>query len=231
MLTVDLDRLLSPGDRVLDVGCGEGRHAHASALEPVEVVGVDLDPGRVRAASRGFDTEVADAARTRPAFLEGDATALPFADGSFDVVVCAEVLEHVPDYRRAIDELERVLAPAGTLALSVPRAWPERICWALSADYHDVEGGHVRIFELPELRRTVETTGLACVGTEYAHAFHTPYWWLKTWWSDRDPPRVLSGYERFLEWAEFDDHPLLDRIEGGLDRLVGKSAVLYFQRP
>ncbi len=235
MLTVDLDRLLEAGDRVLDVGCGEGRHTHASALEPVQVVGLDIDPGRLRAAKDGFHDAVAEAARSTPEFIRGDAIALPFPDGAFDVVVCAEVLEHLPDYRSAIAELERVLAPGGTLAVSVPRAGPERFCWALSRDYHAVQGGHVRIFDGGELRATVEAGGLECTAVEHAHAFHTPYWWLKCHWWERDraddPPWILPAYQRALEWAEFGDHPLLERIERRLDRILGKSTVCYFERP
>lgn len=235
MLTVDLDRLLEPGDSVLDVGCGEGRHAHASALEPVEVVGLDLDRDRLRAAVDGFDASVADVAQTRPAFLRGDATALPFPDGAFDVVVCSEVLEHLPDYRSAVAELERVLAPDGTLSVSVPRAGPERVCWALSEAYHSVEGGHVRIFDGGDLRAAIEATGLACTDVEHAHAFHAPYWWLKCHWWERDSagdrPTALAVYEQFLEWVEFGDHPILEGVESCLDHVLGKSTVRYFERP
>jgi SAM-dependent methyltransferase len=235
MLTVDLDGLLEPGDRVLDVGCGEGRHVHASSLEPVEVVGLDLDPGRLRAARDGFHDVVAADARTSPEFLRGDATSLPFADGAFDVIVCAEVLEHLPDYRSAVAELERVLATGGRLAVSVPRAGPERVCWALSPEYHAVEGGHVRIFDGGELRATVEASGLVCTAVEYAHAFHAPYWWLKCrWWErdrDGDPPWILAAYEQFLEWAEFGDSSGIQGLESALDPVLGKSTVLYFESP
>jgi SAM-dependent methyltransferase len=234
MLTVDLDRLLEPGDRVLDVGCGEGRHTHASALERVDVVGVDLDPARVREARDGFEAEVADAARTRPGFCRADAFDLPFRTGAFDVVICSEVLEHLPEYDRAVDELDRVLAPGGSLAVSVPRPGPERVCWRLSEEYHQVEGGHVRVFDPADLRSTVEDRDLEFVDSEHAHAFHAPYWWLKCLWWERDqagdPPAPLAAYERFLEWAEFGDHPVADRLESALDRVLGKSTVLYFQK-
>ena len=234
MLTVDLDRLLAAGDRVLDVGCGEGRHTHGSALETVSVVGLDADRDRLRSARDGFEAAVADAAATNPSFLQGDAYDLPFPDGAFDVVICSEVLEHLEAVERAVAELDRVLAPGGTLAVSVPRPGPERVCWALSEEYHQVEGGHVRVFEPAALTDTIEGRGLDHVDTDYAHAFHAPYWWLKClWWErdrDGDPPLPLSAYERFLEWAEFGDHPVLDRIERALDRVLGKSLVLYFQK-
>lgn len=244
MQTVDLDRLVSAGDRVLDVGCGEGRHAHAAALQDATVVGLDLDPARLRAARAGHEEVVRPTTRegeTREeenataGFLRGDARRLPVEDGAFDVVVCAEVLEHLPDYEAAIAELDRALAPGGSLAVSVPRAGPERVCWTLSDAYHRVEGGHVRIFDRLALQAAVERRGLRLVDDDHAHAFHVPYWWLRCLFWDRaeagDPPALLDRYEQFLEWAEFEAPPAVAAAERALDPLLGKSLVLYFHKP
>ena len=71
---------------------------------------------------------------------------MPFGDGMFDRVIAAEVLEHIGG-RSAGDERARpVLRPGGLAAITVPSFLPERICWALSAEYHEVPGGHVRIY-------------------------------------------------------------------------------------
>lgn len=232
METVEFDRLpLGPGTRVLDVGCGEGRHAVAAARDAGEVVGVDLDPDRLAAAREDYDTYADGAPGT---FLRGDALALPFADGAFDVVVCSEVLEHVPDYEAAIAELRRVCRPGGALAVSVPREGPERVCWLLSEAYHQVEGGHVRVFDRDELREAVEAQGFRHLGGHFAHALHVPYWWLKCLWWDRadDPdeqPLPLRTYERFLEWDVLNDPRPVRALEGALDPLLGKSVVLYFE--
>ena len=85
-----------------------------------------------------------------------NALALPFADHTFDRVICSEVLEHIPDYRAALVEIERVLKPGGLLCATVPRCWPERICWWFSSSYHLVPGGHLRIFHAGELRSQIE---------------------------------------------------------------------------
>ena len=232
METVEFDRLpLGPETCVLDVGCGEGRHAIAAAHEAGEVVGVDLDPERLATARADYDT-YADA--TPGNFLRGDALTLPFEDSAFDVVVCSEVLEHIPDHEAAIAELRRVCRPGGALAVSVPRYGPERVCWLLSEAYHQVEGGHVRIFDRGDLRAGIEGRGFRYLGSHFAHALHAPYWWLKCLWWERvqtgDPPAPLRAYERFLEWAEFGDHPVVDRFESALDVVLGKSTVLYFQK-
>jgi len=99
--------------RVLDVGCGTGVLTRRLARWPNvdSVVGVDLAPsllGRARTLC---------AALPNVAFEEGDATALPFPDASFEVVVLDSTLSHVPDAERAVAEAARVLRPDGTLAV------------------------------------------------------------------------------------------------------------------
>jgi len=94
--------------RVLEVGCGWGELAEWIARDTgAEVVAVDLSPRMVElAAGRGVDARVADV------------QALPFADESFDVVVAAWVLYHVPDRDRGLAEIARVLRPDGTFVAS-----------------------------------------------------------------------------------------------------------------
>ncbi|MFA9503622.1 methyltransferase domain-containing protein [Natrinema sp. H-ect1] len=235
METIDFDRLtLTPGMRVLDVGCGEGRHVNAAALENVgEVVGLDLERANLEAARDDHDEYIAPESDVPVTFLSGDALRLPFEDGAFDVVLCTEVLEHIPDYEAAIDELRRVCAPGGTLAVSVPRAGPERVCWALSDEYHEVEGGHVRIFDREELRAAIERRGFERVDGHFAHALHAPYWWLKCLWWDRDQqgdaPLPLRAYDRFLEWDVLESPRPVRLLERGLDPALGKSVVYYFE--
>lgn len=243
MQTIDFERLdLAAGDRILDVGCGDGRHSHGALLhmeetngpmnDVVDVVGIDLDRSRLLSAKSDYEEHVSphvDNTRS-PVFCRGDATRLPLADSSFDVVVCSEVLEHLPDYGRALDELSRVLKSGGRLAVSVPRYGPERVCWGLSTEYHEVEGGHVRIFRRSQLRDAIESRGYRYLDTHYAHAFHSPYWWLKCLWWDRDEqPGLLSRYERFLERMILEESPVATAVERMLNPILGKSLVLYFE--
>ena len=123
--------------------------------------------------------------------LLGDAHRLPFPDGAFDAVILSEVLEHIPDDRHAIAEVARILRPGGTLAVTVPRWWPERVCWALSDAYHQVEGGHVRIYRRRELLSRLRAAALVPMGSHHAHALHSPYWWMRCLFGIENEAAVL----------------------------------------
>ena len=167
MLTVDYDRLgVAPGDRLLDLGCGFGRHAFEAARRGADVVALDAGAGEVAQvrATLGAMVEAGELADGHTASaVQGDALALPFADGTFDRVIASEVLEHIPDDAAAMHELARVLRPGGTMAVTVPRCGPEAIKWALSDEYHDNPGGHVRI-RRSTLERRLRSSGLVPTG-------------------------------------------------------------------
>jgi SAM-dependent methyltransferase len=236
MLTVDFDRLgLRRGDRVLDLCCGAGRHAFEMLRRGADVVAFDRDGDELAAVLDLFGAmrEAGEVPLGAEAdIVQGDALSLPFADGEFDRVVAAEVLEHIPDDAAAIAEIGRVLCPGGTVAVTVPRWLPERICWALSDAYHEVEGGHVRIYTGDELVRRLERAGLVYEGRDHAHALHSPYWWLKCLVGvDRDEHPVVRAYHRVLVW-DITTRPLLTRLaDRALNPLLGKSLVVYLRKP
>ena len=160
-----------------------------------------------------------------------NALSLPFADNTFDVVICSEVLEHIPDYQSALGEIERVLAPGGTFVASVPRAWPERICWAFSSAYHQVEGGHLRIFNAVSLRNEIEQRGFNYNRRHWAHALHAPFWWLKCmFWERQEQSKLIALYHRLLVWDLMEQPWLTRTLEKLLNPLMGKSVVMYFQK-
>jgi SAM-dependent methyltransferase len=163
---------------------------------------------------------------------EGDAQALPFADGEFDRVVAAEILEHVPADIQVLAELVRVLRPGGTVALTVPRWFPEAVCWHLSREYHDTPGGHVRIYTDAELVTKAEQAGLVYEGRHYAHALHSPYWWLKCAVGvGNDRHLLVRAYHRLLVW-DIVKKPWPTRwAERALNPVLGKSLVAYFSKP
>ncbi len=181
MLTINFtDFPLAAGDHVLDLGCGEGRHAINVYLHAdVTAIGVDLSHRDLLTSRERFLPFQQESTNKQLYLQQADATRLPFSDNSFDKIICSEVLEHIPDYQGVLTEIARILKPGGVLAITVPRAWPEKICWWLSEEYHLVEGGHIRIFNGKELRREIEQHPFSFYKRHWAHALHSPFWWMK----------------------------------------------------
>jgi SAM-dependent methyltransferase len=233
VLTVDYDLLdLRPGMTVLDLGCGEGRHAFEAYRRGANVVAVDRSQTELEQVESLFRAMEAsgEAAPGRVArTVRADLLALPFPDASFDVVIASEVLEHIPDDKRAMEEIARVVRPGGRVAVTVPRWWPERVCWALSRSYHEVDGGHVRIYRGEQLAERMTESGLTVTGSHHAHALHAPYWWLNCALGRESVPSRL--YHRLLVW-DIVKRPLLTRAaEQTLNPVLGKSLVVYAQSP
>lgn len=231
--TIRFERLgLAPGDRILDVGCGEGRHTLTAWLEhPVHAVGLDLSERDLgTAAGRGAEFAEAAPDTAKLDLVRASALQLPFADGSFDAVVCSEVLEHIHDYRGVLEEITRVLKPGGRFVASVPRAWPERLCWLLSDAYHEAPGGHIRIFSAATLRRVIQNQGFRQEGRHWAHALHVPYWWLRCAHDpdDADGPLLVRLWHQLLVWDLMQAPRVTRVLERLLDPLLGKSVVMYF---
>jgi SAM-dependent methyltransferase len=236
MLTARYDVLgVDRGDAVLDLGCGFGRHAFEAARRGARVVALDAGRDEVLAVRATF-AAMFDAgelgADTLAVTVQGDALALPFADETFDRVICSEVLEHIPDDVGAMAELARVLRRGGTMAVTVPRRGPERINWALSNEYHEVPGGHIRIYSRRVLEERLASVGLRVRAHHYAHALHSPYWWLKCLvGTTNDTNFFVRQYHRLLVWDIMKHPALTTRLEAALNPLVGKSLVVYLEKP
>ncbi len=236
MLTVDFDRLnIGRSTKVIDVGCGGGRHAFEAYRRGADVVAFDQDAAELESVDKIL-TAMADSceapASASAETVVGDALALPYADETFDCVIASEILEHIPDDDTAIDELIRVLKVGGTLAVTVPRWFPEQVCWWLSDEYHSNEGGHVRIYRASQLRAKFLRVGLTFTHMHHAHSLHSPFWWLNcaVGVSRSDHPAV-TAYHKMLVW-DLMRRPRATRMaEAVLNPLVGKSVAMYFVKP
>jgi SAM-dependent methyltransferase len=138
----DFVRSLDRAERALDLGCGNGRLS--ALIEAAEVTAADVSAAALRRARERLP-------EARLEELEPDAP-LPFSDGSFDLVVCIEVLEHVRDVQLFLSEIRRVLEPGGTLALTTPGNRPfMRVPDPLSP--------HLRFFTRRSLRHLLDELG------------------------------------------------------------------------
>jgi methionine biosynthesis protein MetW len=152
--------LLPQGGRCLDVGCGAGAFGPLLGRKFRQVAGVDLAlPLLAAAGGRG----------EQPVAGDLDEGALPFVEGTFDAVVCCDVMEHVFDPVAFASRLVRVMRPGATLVVSVPniRYWP-RVASLLFGGYfprttgdpHGYDGGHLHYFAPANLREVLEAAGL-----------------------------------------------------------------------
>ncbi len=231
MLTVDFRRLpLRERDLVLDAGCGEGRHTFHCFRQNCSILGMDLDRKSLLKARWVLgEMKRRRDGNGRALFLQGDALRFPFGDGTFDKIICAEVIEHVKDDRRGVAELARILSAGGKIAITVPTRMTEHLYDLLSDEYFRTPGGHVRKVIPRVLAGYMEENGLRVYAVSFAHAFHTPYWMLRCVFGlHRENARVPALYRKFLTYALF-SRPLRFMEKVG-DYFFPKSIVLYAQK-
>jgi ubiquinone/menaquinone biosynthesis C-methylase UbiE len=233
MQTIDLKKMqLKPNSKFLDLGCGEGRHCFGAYMsEEIDVFGFDMSLSDVGKAKENFDQFNENTSTKSCNFGVADAKKLPFKDNTFDFIICSEVLEHIIDYQSALSEINRILKPEGKLAVSVPKFFPEWICWKLSIDYQNTPGGHVRIFKFKELKKDIANYGLNFSQRHWAHALHSPYWWLQClFWNSKENSKIINLYHEFLVWDMMKKPFLTKCLEYIFQPLIGKSVVLYFNK-
>ena len=235
MQTIRFDNLeLEAGSSVLDMGCGEGRHTIGLFVDQrINAFGFDLSIKDLNIArERLKDFPIEEDNNSSCLFGVTNIVRLPFLEGIYDAVICSEVLEHVDSPKESIKELIRVLKPGGILALSVPRFFPEWVCWRLSKGYQQMPGGHVRIFKHNTLKKLATSEGMSYMSFHWAHGLHSPYWWLQClFWNSRENSFLIKQYHKFLVW-DLMKKPLLTRVlEFILQPLIGKSVVMYFRKP
>jgi ubiquinone/menaquinone biosynthesis C-methylase UbiE len=233
MITVDFKTFrVAPGDRLLDAGCGEGRHVFAAFPSGCKTFAVDSDIASLRKAQFVLRTLQGQrrGSREDALLLQGDTLSLPFREGTFHKIICAEVLEHIPDDRAAVQELYRVLRPSGELAVTVPTPFTEKVYGRLSRRYFRTPGGHIRIYHPRKLSRIITAAGFWIYAVGYAHAFHSLYWVLRCLCGLENEDALLPGlYRRFLHRIALD--PRLGKWERSCNYLFPKSMVIYAQKP
>lgn len=234
MLTIDFEFMQAgDGERVLDIGCGEGRHSwELCKRSKCCVYGADIDETSLKKAHYAFYLlEKQGELKGAWTLTRADITSLPFKANTFDKIVCSEVLEHVPDDIAAIRELVRVLKDNGAVAISVPSYLPEAVCWRIDRNYYDHPGGHVRIYKERELITKLEENSLNVYAMRHKHALHSFYWILRCLFGVNNEKVLLTSiYYRFLVWDIYHNTRPVRILESILDRFFSKSLVLYARK-
>ena len=135
---------LARGKRVLDMGCGAGYGSAELAKQALKVTGLDISSDAVAHAREHF-------ASPNVEFVEGSAAAAPLPDQSFDLIVAFEVIEHLADWRKLLEEARRLMAPGGQFVVSTPNKLYYQATRAVSGPnpYHEHE------FEFEEFRQAL----------------------------------------------------------------------------
>ena len=221
---------LRPDTRLLDVGCGTGRHLLELSRYPGCFVGLDM----ARPDLRVLQYMLLLTARERPLVAEveaiqGDGELLPFADDLFDVVICTETLEHVPDDRAVLRELVRVLRRGGVLVVSVPDEYSERLLWRLSPRYRSHPGGHVRIYRRQDIATLLRASGAEPFAIQFRHSLESVRWLIHSV-VDREwgkPGRVTRAVRWLLDKPSHRNWRVLAWCDSLGNRILPKSIVLY----
>jgi len=136
---------LARAKRVLDAGCGAGYGSAELADVAESVTAIDIAPAAVEYARAHY-------ALPNLAFEQASCTQLPYADGAFDLVVAFEVIEHLENWRDFLQEVRRVLAPAGQLIVSTPN----RLYYTESRGTEGANPFHVHEFDFDEFTRELK---------------------------------------------------------------------------
>ena len=219
-----------PDQKILDIGCGQGRHCFGAYMHAdLHVYGIDMGLDDVKKANENFNQFKESENEKSCNFMVGNAKNLPFAENTFDHVVCSEVLEHIIDYESALKEIKRVLKPDGTFALSVPKFFPEWVCWKLSKDYQNEPRGHVRIFKYKELKNSVSTLGFKFYKKALGSCFAFFTGGCNVFFGKLRINQNLLAFT-ILSVSDMTKNPFITRLlEFLLQPIIGKSVVMYFQ--
>jgi 2-polyprenyl-3-methyl-5-hydroxy-6-metoxy-1,4-benzoquinol methylase len=154
---------------------------------------------------------------------------LPLKDNSQDLVICSEVLEHVPNYEAVVAECYRALKPGGVLLISVPTYTPEKLCWLFSKKYQQTPGGHIRIFKKDQLMESFKKHKLILFNHHRQHSFHSIYWILRSK-NNMEESDFLKSFHGLLVKQMFGQAQTSAFIEKMLNPLFGKSECFYLTK-
>jgi len=233
MLTVDFELLeAKAGQKILDAGCGAGRHSYEAHRKKMQVFALDYCQEEVKKVMYGLaDAEKRISSNSHPwLVLQGDVHHLPFPDDFFDRIICSEVIEHIYEDVRVLKELARILKPRGRIAITTPTYFTEYAYDKLSPLYFSNPGGHIRKFLPGELAEKIRLCGLKIYAVRFAHGLHSPYWLLRCIFGLENENHPVSRAYRWILVKSFYS-PAMKKVEKVLNYICPKSIIFYAWKP
>ena len=216
--------------KVIDVGCGNGRHLKSLGfkLTDSEIIGIDQSAPEITKLNKEFDESVCKNGNAYK-FITGDIRERDVPDNSQDLVVCSEVLEHVPNFEAVLEECYRILKPGSVMLISVPSYFPESLCWKYSKKYMQTPGGHIRIFKKNFLKERFKALNLKLFKHHREHALHSIYWIIRAR-NNMEENNFLKSFHNLLVRQMFGQAKFSFALEKLLNPFFGKSECFYLRK-
>ena len=219
---------VTPGQTVVDVGCGDGGNAGFCARHGAHVILVDQDAERLRGA--------AESVRARggpePRSVVTDCNPIPLPEATADIVMCTEVLEHVPDPAALLRELFRLGRPGALYVLTVPDAHFERLIGVTAPDEYFRAPNHIRIIEREEFAALVTGSGLEIVRQQGLDAYWSFFWvvnYMSAGWIHPPWHPVVEHWAR--TWTALLDHPRGRDVKRAFDDAWPRTQLSVARKP
>ncbi|MEM6579938.1 MAG: class I SAM-dependent methyltransferase [Pseudomonadota bacterium] len=219
-------------DTVIDVGCGYGGIIGFCAGQGARTLFIDVDAERLLATEKSIKASPAHAYQA----IHSDCDPIPLDDEIGDIVICTEVLEHVSDPARLMDELVRIMKPGGKLVVSVPDERGEAFAAATAPDSYFKEPYHVRVFASGELESMIIGAGLAIDSEQYIGcfwSFYLPLSWLTAEEGDDVPvdnPHPITDHWTRL-WRGVQSHPKGELMREALNKVLPRTHCFVASKP
>jgi len=221
-----------PTDTVVDVGCGDGAFIDFCSRQGAEVFFIDRDAARLATTEAKIKANQARSYRA----IQSDCDPIPLEDSIGDLVICTEVLEHVADPRKFLDELIRVAKPGARLLITVPDSRSEKFVGATAPPQYFEEPNHIRIFSAEDFSALVRDAGLEIESHQFMGCFWSIYWPL-SWLTCEPGPGLpvdnrhpITEHWRML-WLEVQAHPQGHKIRDTLNQLLPKVQSIVARKP
>lgn len=217
---------ITPGMRVVDVGCGDGGHIAFCGRMGADISFIDRQESKVRALEQRLQNSVAGDMEA----LVSDCNPIPLPDGYADLVICTEVLEHVADPTQFLTEIVRLGKADASFVLTVPDARSEELVATTAPPSYFEPPNHIRTFTSEQFRQLVEECGLQVQRQEFIGAFWAIFFLLKWGTSEAGEGLVDNVHPATLHWTQTWDaimaHPNGDKMRAALNQALPKCQVI-----